>query len=169
VVVTVSRRVRAVNGREADIPMRGTAVRHSANCVVATTPVGSGYCTGSPLRGNSRGRETQGQGQIWDHIGIYACRAARPVPLPMVHRHNTHRWLLSGYRRHQCPKSQSTLGSRGQQSDAQFHDPHNCTCPDHPHRHIPRQYVQEFLGGLTALGGLATLGGLAALLVLLHQ
>ena len=87
----------------------------------------------------------------------------------MVHRHNTHRWLLSGYRRHQCLKSQSTLGSRGQQSDAQFHDPHNGTYPDHPHRHIPRQYVQEFLEGLKVLEGLATPGGLAALLVLLHQ
>ena len=63
-------------------------------------------------------------------------------------------------------ESQSTLGSRGQQSDAQFHDPHNCTCPDHPHRHIPRQYVQKFLAALAALAALVVL---AALLILLHQ
>jgi hypothetical protein len=84
----------------------------------------------------------------------------------MVHRHNTHRWPLPGYRRHQCLRLQSTLESQGQQPDAQFHDQYNCTYPDHSHRHTPRQYVQECLGGLETPGALVAL---AALLVLLHQ
>jgi hypothetical protein len=86
--------------------------------------------------------------------------------MPMVHRHNTHRWLLPGYRRHQCLRSQSTLESQGQQSDAQFHDQHNCTYPDHSHHHTPRQYVQVVLGVLETPVALVAL---AALLVLLHQ
>jgi hypothetical protein len=84
----------------------------------------------------------------------------------MVHRHNTHRWLLPGYRRHQYLRLQSTLESQGQQPDAQFHAQYNCTYPDHSHRHTPRQYVQEGLEGLETL---EALGALVALLVLLHQ
>ena len=89
----------------------------------------------------------------------YVC-AAR---MPMVHRHSTHRWLLPGYRRHQCLRLQSTLESQGQQPDAQFHVQYNCTYPDRSHRHTPRQYVQ------VVLGVLETPVALAALVVLLHQ